>query len=268
MNKSINILLVEDSPDDVRLTEEALLDAGLNNTLFVVEDGEEAVLFLERTGKYADAADPDIVLLDLNLPKRSGHEVLAEMKANPRYAETPVVLLTVSQSEDDIAKALDTGMNYYMRKPVEPKRLLSVLEAICCEEDHGGKINNAVYFVLASNPQTPKRIMEKLARHANEAVKKHVAENPKIDPALLFEMSRDQSHEVRLGVANNQAATDEILWMLSKDESPDVRLGLAERTDIPIEILIRLSEDDNPYVASRANDTIEQVKNLAAGLTS
>jgi CheY-like chemotaxis protein len=259
MNEKIKILLAEDSPDDVRLTIEALKDAGVPNELYTTEDGQEAVEFLFKQGKYSVAPTPDLVLLDLNLPKKTGHDVLKEMQAIPKFHEIPVVLLTVSQSEDDIARALETGMSYYMRKPVEAERLSSVLLAISSDSKYG-EVNNAVFRVIAGNPQTPQHILTNLAHHCSDVVRKRVAENPKITPALLAEMSHDKSPEVRLSVANNPAASKAILSELSNDDSADVRFGMAELSSIPREILEKLSQDENPYVAAAAKATIEQLQ--------
>lgn len=130
MNKPIEILLVEDSPADISLTEEALKDSGVLYRLSVVNDGEQAMDYLLKKSSYANSATPDVILLDLNMPKKTGHEVLAEMKEYPRLLEIPVVVLTVSQAEEDHAKALALNMNYYMSKPVTAVRLASILEAI------------------------------------------------------------------------------------------------------------------------------------------
>ena len=102
--KPLEILLVEDNPGDVRLTQEALRDAKVRNELHVVMDGVETMAFLRREGRYADAPRPDLILLDLNLPKKDGREVLAEIKADDNLKRIPVVILTVSSSEEDILK--------------------------------------------------------------------------------------------------------------------------------------------------------------------
>src|SRR5580698_7698994 len=130
MKDKIHILLVEDSPSDVRLTEEALKDSGLDYELSHVGDGEEAMNFLHQQKMSAHKKLPDIILLDLNMPRKNGHEVLAEIKADPQLAIVPVVLLTVSQTEKDIMEALRLKMNFYLCKPVDPEQLTALVDAI------------------------------------------------------------------------------------------------------------------------------------------
>lgn len=126
----IEILLVEDSPSDVRLTREALKDAKILNNLSVASDGEEAMEYLHRTGRHADAVRPDLVLLDLNLPRKDGREVLAEMKADEELRSIPVVVLTTSRSEEDVLRAYDLHANCYITKPVGLDQFLRIVESI------------------------------------------------------------------------------------------------------------------------------------------
>jgi chemotaxis family two-component system response regulator Rcp1 len=126
----VEILLVEDSPGDVRLTIEALKDAKVRNNLHVAEDGVEAMAFLRREGEYADAPRPDVILLDLNLPKKDGREVLAEVKADADLKRIPVVVLTVSQAEEDILKTYNLHANCYITKPVDLDQFLTVVRSI------------------------------------------------------------------------------------------------------------------------------------------
>ena len=128
--KAIEILLVEDDPGDVRLTMEALKNAKVLNHLSVAEDGVEALAFLRRQGKYAQAPFPDVILLDLNLPRKDGRAVLAEIKADPDLKRIPVVVLTTSTDEQDVLRAYNTHANCYITKPVDLKQFLSVVEAI------------------------------------------------------------------------------------------------------------------------------------------
>jgi len=116
--KAINILLVEDNPADVRLTLEALKDERLYNKLIVAEDGAEALEILRQKGKYADQPLPDIILLDLNLPRKDGREVLKEIKNDDKLKRIPVVVLTSSEAEADIVRAYDYNANCYITKPV------------------------------------------------------------------------------------------------------------------------------------------------------
>ena len=125
------ILLVEDNPADVRLTQEALKEAAHARTrLHVAGDGVEALEFLHRQGSFAAAPRPDLMLLDLNLPRVDGRQVLAEVKGDPELRRIPVVVLTTSPSEDDILHAYDQHVNSYIRKPVDLDRFLEVLKAI------------------------------------------------------------------------------------------------------------------------------------------
>ena len=126
----IEILLVEDSVPDVRLTMEALKEAKVNNRLSVVEDGVEAMAFLRQQGKYAESCRPDLVLLDLNLPRMDGRQVLKEMKADPLLRRIPVVVLTTSQAEEDVLRAYDLHANCYITKPVDFDRFMEVVKAI------------------------------------------------------------------------------------------------------------------------------------------
>ena len=128
--RPIEILLVEDNPGDVRLTREAFKKGKVLNNLHVVNDGVEAIVFLRREGKYASAVRPDIILLDLNLPKKDGREVLAEIKDDPDLKRIPVVILTVSGVEEDIIKTYNLHANCYITKPVDLDRFFEVVKAI------------------------------------------------------------------------------------------------------------------------------------------
>jgi two-component system, chemotaxis family, response regulator Rcp1 len=130
MVKPIEILLVEDNPGDVRLSIEVLRDAKVHNHLNTVGDGVEALSFLRKEGKYADAPHPDLILLDLNLPKKDGREVLAEIKADDHLKRIPVVVLTTSQSEEDILKAYELHANCYISKPVNLDQFIKVVQSI------------------------------------------------------------------------------------------------------------------------------------------
>jgi len=116
--RNIDILLVDDDPGDVELTKEGLQAAKMLVTLHVAEDGEKALKFLRKEAPYTEAAQPDIVLLDLNMPKKSGLDVLREIKADPALRCIPVVILTTSEAETDIVKCYDLGANCYIAKPI------------------------------------------------------------------------------------------------------------------------------------------------------
>jgi two-component system response regulator len=126
----VEILLVEDNPGDVRLTREALKEGKVWNHLHVVEDGEAAVAFAKQTAPYADAPRPDIILLDLNLPKKDGREVLAILKADEKLKRIPVVILTSSKADEDILKAYNMNANCYITKPVDFEQFIRVVKVI------------------------------------------------------------------------------------------------------------------------------------------
>jgi len=126
----IEVLLVEDDPGDVLMTREAFEDNKVRNRLTVVSDGAEALAYLRREGEYADAVRPDLILLDLNLPRRDGREVLAEIKSDERLHQIPVVVLTTSQSEEDVLRSYQLHANAYVTKPVDFDRFIEVVRQI------------------------------------------------------------------------------------------------------------------------------------------
>ena len=128
--KAIEILLVEDNPADVRLTEEALREGKVKNTLHVARDGVEAIEFLKRQGRFKDAGRPDLVLLDLNLPRKDGREVLQQIKDDDELKTIPVVVLTTSSAEADILKSYKLHANCYITKPVDLEQFVQVVQAI------------------------------------------------------------------------------------------------------------------------------------------
>ena len=130
LGRPIEILLVEDSPSDTDLTMEALEAAKVCNRLSVVEDGVQALAFLRREGVYADAPRPDLILLDLNLPRKSGREVLAEIKEDDALKAIPVVVLTTSQADQDVVLAYSLHANCYISKPVDFRQFLAVIKSI------------------------------------------------------------------------------------------------------------------------------------------
>lgn len=128
--KPIEILLVEDNPGDVRLIREGLKENKIRNNMHVVGDGVEAMAYLHRAGVHQAAVRPDLILLDLNLPRKSGREVLAEVKSDRELKQIPVVILTTSQAEQDIVKSYEHYANCYITKPVDLDQFIAVVKAI------------------------------------------------------------------------------------------------------------------------------------------
>ena len=128
--RPVRILLVEDNPGDVDLTREGLEEASLHNDLFIAEDGEQAMTFLRNEGPHKDAPRPDLILLDLNLPRMDGREVLAEIKADPELRRIPVVVLTSSEAEEDVLRSYNLHANCYITKPVDLEKFLKIVQSI------------------------------------------------------------------------------------------------------------------------------------------
>jgi CheY-like chemotaxis protein len=128
--RPVEILLVEDSPGDVRLTQEALKESKLLNNLHVARDGVEAMEFLKRKGKYESAVRPDVILLDLNMPRMDGRQVLAEVKKDDELKRIPIVILTISKADEDIVRTYELGANCYITKPVDLEQFNKVVKAI------------------------------------------------------------------------------------------------------------------------------------------
>jgi len=128
--KPIEILLAEDNPGDARLTVEGFKDAKVRNNISIVEDGKEALAFLRQEGRYANAVFPDLILLDLNMPKMDGREVLAEIKADERLRQIPVLVFTVSSAEKDILEAYDLHANAFITKPIDLDEFITVVKSL------------------------------------------------------------------------------------------------------------------------------------------
>lgn len=129
-SRPIEILLVEDSPGDLRLTQEALKDGKVRNRLSVATDGVEAMAFLRREGHFADAVHPDVILLDLDLPRKDGFQVLAEIRADVSLRDIPVVILTASHADEDILRSYHLQANCYVIKPVDLDQLMTVVQSV------------------------------------------------------------------------------------------------------------------------------------------
>jgi len=128
--RTIEVLLVEDNPGDARLAAEALKESEAPNNLHIVADGEEAMAYLQRKGRYADALLPDLILLDLNLPKKDGREVLSEIKEDLDLRRIPVVIMTISNSDEDIHNTYDLHANSYITKPIDLENFMNVFKSI------------------------------------------------------------------------------------------------------------------------------------------
>ncbi len=128
--KPVDILLVEDNPGDVRLVKEALKECKIDNTVYVAQDGVEALAFLRKEGQHEKAPRPDLILLDLNLPRKSGREVLAEVKADPELKRIPVVVMTVSRDEEDVLKAYNLHANCFITKPIDFGQFIRITRSI------------------------------------------------------------------------------------------------------------------------------------------
>ncbi len=262
MKDNIEILLVEDTPSDARLTQEALKRSDLKYEMHVVNDGEEAMEHLIRL-KESHQDLPDVILLDLNMPRKNGHEVLAEIKNDSVLRAIPVVLLTVSENDEDVLEALKLKMNYYIAKPVSAPKLTALLSSIHQlhkespdESKAFSQDENRIRLVLAGNQHTAPIALTRLAADTNDRVRCRVAENPRTPAGVLMKLSEDSSVEVRLGVSENPNTPETVLEALSKDVSDDVRLGLASNHKLPQRLLENLAEDENIYVAAAAQKTL------------
>lgn len=253
----IRILLAEDNPHDAELVKAALDDTGLNHELSMVEDGEEVLSYLHQQGQFRDAPHPDLMLLDLNMPKLTGLELLDEIKDESKFKDIPIVLLTVSDDDDEVLKALELGMHYYIRKPINPVKLHNLLSAInaawTSDSDEHFQGNNEVLYVLAGNPHTPENVLKRLSLCEDERVRAHLAENPSLNEELLTTLTDDKSEKVRMSVACHPSLPIHLLERLAKDASSDVRLEIAESPNLPESVRQSLQNDENPFVASQAN---------------
>lgn len=263
MNTGIEILLVEDTPSDVRLTQEALKRSDLKYELNVVNDGVEAMEYLHKIKEAGDKPLPDVILLDLNMPRKNGHEVLQDIKNDPVLRKIPVVLLTVSENDEDVMEALKLKMNYYIAKPITAQKLSALLNSIHQlhkeQPDAPGSYaddETHIRLILASNHHTASVALTRLADDPNEKIRIRVAENPHTPAGLLIKLANDPSSDVRLGVSENPNAPESVLEELSKDQSEDVRMGLASNNSLPQPLLEELAKDENIYVSSAAQKTL------------
>lgn len=266
MNNTIDILLAEDTPSDVRLTQEALKRSPLNYELNVVSDGVEAMEYLNKAKEATPCRLPDIIFLDLNMPKRDGHEVLEDIKKDPVLSPIPVVLLTVSEREEDIMQALRSKMNYYLAKPVTTEKISALIKAICelhSEQEHGTAHTaeeTHIRLVLAGNPHTSIFALNRLADDSHHRVRSRLADNPKLTEDLQLKLAQDSHPEVRVRLCENANVTMPVLEQLAKDESVDVRLAVSSSPGISRTLLKMLSEDENVFVCASAKKILAEAE--------
>jgi two-component system, chemotaxis family, response regulator Rcp1 len=260
MTSPMHILLVEDTPSDIRLTQEALKEGSLKYELTVLNDGEQAMEYFRKVAGTDE--QPDLVLLDLNMPKKNGHEVLAEMQEIEALKSIPVILLTVSRDEEEILHALDVKMNYYLGKPVTSEKLntlLAAMDELSGSSQAGTSLTGEdahVRYVMAGNPHTALAILTKLAVERNPKIRARVAENPNVSRELMEALANDPNAQVRVGVSENPSVCPDILDRLARDPSEDVRLNLASNPKTPRTVLLRLCSDEHPHIASMASKTL------------
>ncbi len=264
MKNSIDILLVEDTPSDVRLTQEALKESSLNCELSVVDDGEAALQYLLEIKNKENRSLPDIIFLDLNMPKMNGHEVLEEIKKDPILCSIPVVLLTVSEREEDVLEALSTKMNYYLPKPITSEKASDLVKSIfevntllkdSISKEHTREETH-IRLVLAGNPHTSVFALSKLAEAEEDNVRCRVARNANIPPAIQMILSRDLKDEVRLSLCENTSLMSSVLDMLASDKSDDVRMAVSRSAKVSKRVLLKLTEDENVFVADSAKKVL------------
>ncbi|MBI1272408.1 response regulator [bacterium] len=264
MRNKIEILLVEDTASDIRLTQEALKESEIDYSLVIKNDGAEAMEYLYSLKNVEKIKLPDIILLDLNMPKMNGHQVLEAIKADPILRSIPVILLTVSERDEDVLEALSTKMNYYMPKPVTTEKFSLLIKAIAevnsLVKDISPKTHTKeethIRLVLAGNPHTSEFALSKLAEAEEDCVRCRVARNAKIPPEIQMILSRDRQAEVRLSLCENTSLMTSILDMLASDRSDDVRLAVSKATKVSTRVLEKLAEDENVFVADSAKKAL------------
>jgi two-component system, chemotaxis family, response regulator Rcp1 len=262
VNQLLHILLVEDTASDVRLTQEALKRSHINCTLTIVSDGVAAMEYLhdlKKTGKDF----PNMILLDLNMPRKNGHEVLKEIDADSVLRNIPVILLTVSDNDQDVMEALKWKMNYYLSKPVTSEKLSVLIRSIyeLHQDEHVASDSAShdevhVKVILAGNPHTAAIALERLAIDPSQRVRRRVAENPNVPVPILSQLAEDSDVEVRQSIVENPSTPASLLESLAKDLSDDVRMSMATSHRTPTDILKGLANDDNIYVSSSAKKTL------------
>lgn len=265
MNRSINILLVEDSPADIRLAQEALKRSKLNYTLIVVRDGLEATEYLRGMKESAKDSLPDIILLDLNMPNRDGHAVLRDIKYDQELNKIPVILITVSHNDEDLIDALNLKMNYYLSKPVTSGNLELLINAILNLNDSKfknvrsfSKEETHIRMILAGNPNTPETALCHLANDFDAEIRCRVAENKFVSMDILEKLSNDVNSEVRKGVCENPNVPMSVLEKMARDPNDDVRMDLSGNPNCPEYLLQQLIQDENIFISLSASSTLSK----------
>ncbi len=263
MNKSINILLVEDSLADVRLTQEALKRSYLKYTLIVVGDGMEAMEYLRGMQESASESLPDVILLDLNMPNKDGHAVLQDIKYDQKLCKIPVILITVSNNDEDLIDALNLKMNYYLAKPITSSNLSLLISAILNLNDDKKKHLRSlsreethIRMILAGNPNTSETALRHLASDFDAEVRCRVAENKYVPMNILEKLASDVNTEVRKGVCENPNVPASVLERMARDPDDDVRMDLSGNPNCPEYLLQQLIQDENIFVSLSASSTL------------
>jgi CheY-like chemotaxis protein len=267
LKEKIEILLVEDTPSDVRLTQEALKGAAFEYELSVVNDGVEALEYLNKIKLTPDGKLPHIILLDLNMPRKNGHELLEDIHNDSVLRTIPVVLLTVSERDEDVLEALRTKMNYYLAKPVTAEKLCALLKTlqelyIETEPDNSPHTLEELHirFVLAGNPHTAMFVLERLADDSSARVRAKLAENCRISKAVQLKLASDPALSVRISLCDNPGLDLTVAQILARDKDDDVRLALTTCPLAAIEILKQLSTDENVFVSESAKKSLSSLE--------
>lgn len=263
---TIEILLVEDTPSDVRLTQEVLKRSSLKYELTIANDGVEAIDYLNQLKNSGGLKLPNIILLDLNMPRKNGHEVLEEIKSDPALSPIPVVLLTVSERDEDVLEALRTKMNYYLAKPVTVDKLSTLIKAIdrLNTEEQGDDLHTQeethIRLVLAGNPHTSMFALAKLTDDPHERVRCRVAENARLTEDLQMKLAKDSQREVRISLCENVNLSPSALELLAGDESEDVRLAVSTNPNVTAPLLHQLARDQNVFVSDSASKLLAAMR--------
>jgi CheY-like chemotaxis protein len=221
--------------------------------------------YLTALKKSADRRLPEVILLDLNMPRKNGHEVLEEIKNDPALWQVPVVLLTVSERDEDVLEALKLKMNYYLAKPVTTDTLSAIIKAIhdlhteARELDDPTDQETHIRLVLAGNPNTAQVALARLVDDPNQRVRCRVAENTRLTEEMQAKLVSDPQAEVRISLCENANLAGSVLELLANDESEDVRLAVSTSPCVTAEVLQLLAKDDNVFVSASATKSLAAI---------